>query len=231
MSGFDKIVTVAIAGLTLALGAGAVSAQDAKKGAGSNPAGAAWSAATTPETSTLDAKQTEIVKRVGVYFNDLANMRGSFVQTSADNKRMRGKFYVKKPGRFRFDYALPSKQVILSDGRFLRIYDLDLDKEDPFELDNTPFRILLKADVDLLRDARINEAQEADDVIIVALQDKSPDTPGRIKVVLVKKPVLELKEWVTTDAQGLDTRMELSDINRSDDIDVGLFKPLQLKQK
>ena len=54
---------------------------------------------------------------------------------------------------------------------------------------------------------------------------------GRIKVVLVKKPVLELKEWVTTDAQGLDTRMELSDINRSDDIDVGLFKPLQLKQK
>jgi len=180
---------------------------------------------------TLDAKQTEAVNKVSAYFAELRNLRGSFVQTGADNKRMRGKFYVKPPVRFRFDYAAPSKQVIVSDGNLLAIQDHDLNNEDVVQLDQTPFRVLLRKDVDLIRDARIVEVQEADDVIIVALQDKSPDVAGRIKLFMVKKPALELKEWVTTDAQGLDTRVELSDINRADEIDAGLFKRQPLTKK
>ena len=228
MARIFRTVTVA-AGLSLLLGIATLSAQDAKKGpTPANPVGAGnWSAKATPEASgglTLDARQTAVVKQVEAYFNALENLRGSFVQTTADNKRMRGKVFVKKPGRFRFDYALPSKQVILSDGRFLAIQDHDLGNEDVVELDNTPFRLLLRKDVDLLRDARINEVQEADDLLIVSLQDNSPDTPGRIKLILLKKPQVELKEWVTTDAQGLDTRIELTDVNRTEDIDATMFK-------
>ena len=37
-------------------------------------------------------------------------------------------------------------------------------------------------------------------------------------------PRLELKEWVTTDAQGLDTRLEVSGLVTSEEIDVALFK-------
>jgi len=221
-------VRVAAAGLGLTLCSAALSAQEAKKGVAPNPAGAGtWNANVAPEPSgsiTLDEGQTAIIKRVDAYFNELANLKGSFVQTSADKKRMRGKFYLKKPGRFRFDYALPSKQVILSDGKFLRIQDHDLGNEDAIELDQTPFRILLRKDVDLLRDARISEVQEAPDLIVISLQDKSPDSVGRIRLILVKKPGLELKEWVTSDAQGLDTRIELADLDKSEDIDASLFK-------
>lgn len=206
-----------------------VLAQDAKKGPGPNPVGAGdWGKGTKVEPNaaavTLDPKQVEAVQKVSAYFAELKNLKGSFVQTGADNKRMRGKFFVKPPGRFRFDYASPSKQVIISDGNLLAIQDHDLKNEDVIQLDQTPFRILLRKDVDLLRDARIGEVQEAEDVIILTLQDKSPDAPGKIKLFLVKKPQLELKEWVTTDAQGLDTRVEVSDLNRTDEIDAGLFK-------
>lgn len=233
----SRIATLA-AGLSLLVAVGAAAAQDAKKGpAPANPVGAGnWAATATPQaaapgTITLDPKQTAVVKQVEAYFNALENLRGNFVQTTADNKRMRGKFFVKKPGRFRFDYNLPSKQVIISDGKFLAIQDHDLGNEDVVELDNTPFRILLRKDVDLLRDARINEVQEADDVLIVALQDKSPDTPGRIRLIMLKKPQVELKEWVTTDAQGLDTRVELSDVNRTEDIDANMFKRQPMVKK
>lgn len=173
---------------------------------------------------TLDDKQTGMVKRVSVYFNELNNLKGSFVQTGADRKRMKGKFHLKRPGRFRFDYALPSKQIIISDGQSLAIQDLDLNNEDRIELDQTPFRLLLRKDVDLLRDARIIDAQEADDLLILSLQDKDPDAPGRIKLFLTTKPGLELKEWVTTDAQGLDTRVEIADLNKAEEIDAKLFK-------
>ncbi len=138
---------------------------------------------------------------------------------------LRGKFYVKRPGTFRFDYNLPSRLVILSDGDYMVIQDLDMKTDDRVELDQTPFRVLLRKDVDLLRDARILEVKEVDDVIVLALQDKNPDTPGRIKMFLAKKAGLELREWITTDSQGLDTRVELSEVNKADDLDPGLFKP------
>lgn len=220
------LATVAAAGIwagaTLLGGAGAFAQ------AAANPAGA-WDAKVAPEKAgtsgvALDEKQTELVKKVSGYFNDLKGLKGAFVQTGADKKRMRGKFYVKRPGKFRFDYALPSKQIIISDGEYLAIQDLDLNNEDRIALDQTPFRLLLRPDVDLLRDGRIVEAQEADDLMIVALQDKNPDTPGRIKLFLATKPELELKEWVTTDAQGLDTRVEVSELVKAEDLDANMFK-------
>ena len=72
--------------------------------------------------------------------------------------------------------------------------------------------------------ARILEVQETEDLVIVSLQDKSPDAPGRIRLFLVKSPALELKEWVTNDAQGLDTRVEVSNLNKTDEIDAAVFK-------
>jgi outer membrane lipoprotein-sorting protein len=227
-------IVFAAAGLA-AMSAGAF-AQEVKK-PDAPVVGGGWSAPTTkPADSTtakvFDAAQIETIKKVSGYFNTLDNLKGTFVQTNAANKRERGKFYVKRPGRFRFDYALPSKQIIISDGKYLAIQDLDLKNEDTYELDNTPFRLLLRKDVDLMRDALIGEVQEADDLIVISLKDKSPDAPGAIKLFLAKKPTLELKEWVTSDAQGGSTRVEVSELNKTEAIDDKLFvKEMLVKQK
>jgi outer membrane lipoprotein-sorting protein len=197
--------------------------------------GGGWVQEVAPANGTtgiaLDAKQTELVKTVSSYFADLKGLKGNFVQTGADKKKLKGKFFVKRPGKFRFDYALPSKQIIISDGEYLAIQDLDLNNEDRVALDQTPFRLLLRKDVDLIRDAKITEVQEADDLIVLGIQDKSPDTPGKIKIFLATKPSLELKEWVTTDAQGLDTTVEVSETVKTDEIDANLFKIQQLGTK
>lgn len=176
----------------------------------------------------LDERQTTTVKKVSKYFESLQNLKGSFVQTGADRKVMRGKFFMKRPGRFRFEYARPSLQVIISDGEYLAIQDHDLNNEDRISLDQTPFRMLLRRDVDLIRDARIVEVQEADDLIVLSVQDKNPDAVGRIKLFFATKPELELKEWVTTDAQGLDTRVEVGVLDRKQENEDSLFiiKPM-----
>ena len=172
---------------------------------------------------TLDAKQLEAVKSVTAYFNDLKNLKGNFIQTNGAD-RLRGKFFVKRPGRLRFEYNLPSKQLIVSDGEYVAIQDLGMNTDDRISLEQTPFRMLLRKDVDLMRDARILDVQEADDLIIVILQDKSPDAPGRIKLFMTRAPQMELKEWVTTDSGGKDTRVEVSNLVKSEEIDVGVFK-------
>lgn len=187
-----------------------------------------WAGTINPAQDTTAAPFTEIqaaaVEKVSNYFNELKNLKGSFLQTDPDQKQMRGKFFVKRPGRFRFDYGAPSLKVIISDGRWLAIQDHDLNTEDVYELDNTPFRLLLGEDVDLARDAHIIDVQEADDVIILTMQDKDPDAPGRITLFMTKQPELTLKEWVTVDAQGLETRVQLSSLDTTEDLDPSLFK-------
>lgn len=188
-----------------------------------------WNQTVTKEPDApgqeFDARQLSLIQTVSTYFNQLGDMKGNFVQLSADNKRLRGKFYLRRPGQFRFEYNLPSKQIVLSDGKYLVIQDLDLKTDDRWSLDQTPFRVLLRSDVDLLRDARILEIGETEDRIIVALQDKSPDTVGRIKLFLQKTPTVELREWITTDSQGLDTRVELNEFAKAENLDPKLFAP------
>ncbi len=204
-------------------------AQNPGKPAGSSPLGnPSWNTDVKPESTiagiALDPQQIETVGKVSRYFNNLENLRGTFVQTTADNKRMRGTFFVKRPGRLRFEYNRPSRQLIVSDGKMLAIQDLEVQSDDRIALDQTPFRLLLRKDVDLLRDASIIEVQEAEDLIILALQDKSPDAPGQIRLFLTKAPELELREWVTTDSHGADTRVEVANLARPEDLDTELFR-------
>jgi outer membrane lipoprotein-sorting protein len=217
---------LAIAGAALACTA-AGAEEEKKAGGEAVGVGSGWSAEVAPSGTrciTLDEQQAATVKLVSDYFAGLGSLKGAFVQTGADTKRMKGKFYLQRPGKFRFEYALPSKQLIVSDGEYLAIQDLDLNNEDRVELDQTPFRLLLKKEVDLVRDACINEVQSAEDLIVVALEDRSPDTPGRIKLFLAAKPAVELKEWLTTDAQGQPTKVEISELDKADDLKPELFK-------
>jgi outer membrane lipoprotein-sorting protein len=195
-----------------------------------NPVGAhGWTQSVSKEAvvggEELDKRQLALIAKVSAYFNQMSDLQGVFVQTSADDKHARGKFYFKRPGKFRFDYGPPSKLVVLSDGEYLAVQDHDLKTDDRVALDQTPFRVLMRKDVDLLRDAHILEVKDVDDVIVLSLEDKNPDNPGRIQLYLAKKPNLELKEWVTTDTQGLETRVELTEITRVDNLDPSMFKP------
>jgi len=220
-------VAVAFAALALVT-ASSLSAQESKpKAPTAKPAAAGvdgWQTEKDARGITLDERQTEVVKQVSKYFSDLKTLKGSFVQTQNNTKPMKGKFFVMRPGKFRFDYSAPSKQIIVSDGEYLAIQDLDLNNEDRVALDQTPFRLLLRKDVDLLRDALIVEVSQSDDVMVVAIQDKSPESPGRIKLFMSTKPNLELKEWVTTDAQGIDTRIQIADIASGAELDAKMFK-------
>jgi outer membrane lipoprotein-sorting protein len=190
-----------------------------------------WAGEVSPNTAdgvTLNEHQKALVQEVSDYFAKLQGAKGQFIQISADNKRMSGEFFVKRPGRFRFDYAPPSRQIIVSDGVYLAIQDLDLNNEDRVALDQTPFHLLLRKDVNLLRDAKITEAHQDGDQIVIGIEDKDDASSGKIKLYFATKPTLELKQWVTTDAQGLNTRIELSELVKTDDIDGKLFKIQQL---
>jgi outer membrane lipoprotein-sorting protein len=211
-------------------------AQDAKKPQASNPVAVATpSGQAVPNNiafggERLSKLQVDAVQKISLYFNQLTTLKGTFVQTSADGKRQRGKFYIKRPGLFRFDYSLPSKLVIVSDGKYVAIQDHDLGTDARWDLEYTPFRMLLRKDVDLLRDAYFFDVRDTAEAIAISVVERGAGESGRISLVFAKSPSLQIKEWTAKDAQGLDTRIVLSDLARPDHLDPGLFNPATTAQ-
>lgn len=195
------------------------------------PASPAAPQAETTEQPTLGArppivlspKQIGLLAQINEYLNSLQNIEGRFVQTDHRNEETKGRFYVRRPGRLRFDYSAPSRLRIVSDGEYLSIEDHDLKTVDKFPLDATPIQLLLGQDVNLTRDAVILDMRQDDTAVVVTLRDKHGSAAGQLQLFF-RLPELELYEWVITDAQGLDTRIELADLQKSEEKAEDFFK-------
>jgi outer membrane lipoprotein-sorting protein len=177
--------------------------------------GASWQAAVEAAkapTPLIGAEQDAAVKRINAYFNGITNLQGSFEQTDPDNKHSTGRFYVQRPGKIRFDYAPPSALRIVADGHSLAIEDSDLKTIEKYPIDSTPFRLLLAKSVDLARDARIIGVESQEGSLDISLEDKTGNSAGQIKLFFDTDPELALREWLITDAQGLTTKVTVSNI-------------------
>ena len=177
-----------------------------------------------PQTSQFTAapEQTAIVEKINAYFNDMTNLEGDFLQTDADNKSRKGKFFLERPGKVLFDYSLPSKQKIISNGKYLAIEDHDLNTTDRYPLDATPFRLLLKERVNLAEDAHIAALDVGKDIVVLTVEDKEARGGGQIRLFF-DWPEIQLREWIITDAQGLNTRIELASLESNKEVDPKLF--------
>ncbi len=211
--------------------AAAAPAASAQKPASPMGAGTAWQAkpqqsepapVPAPEPAVLQESDQVIVTKINDYFNNLTDLQGEFIQTDPDTKQRHGKFYFQRPGKARFDYAPPSGLRIISDGSNLVIEDHDLNTSERYPLDVTPFKLILSDKVDLANDAHILSVEQGPDMFIISVEEKGSTGSGRIRLFFNKADT-SLKEWIITDAQGLDTRIEVSNIELNKKISENYF--------
>ena len=65
--------------------------------------------------------------------------------------------------------------------------------------------------VDLANDAHVLGVEQGPDMFILTVEEKDANGSGRIRLFFNKADTT-LKEWIITDAQGLDTRIEVSNL-------------------
>jgi outer membrane lipoprotein carrier protein len=76
------------------------------------------------------------------YLSGLASWTADFEQTIDDGhgnilRSAAGRLYLERPGKFRWDYAKPSEQVILADGKQIWFYDKDLAQANVRDMDTS----------------------------------------------------------------------------------------------
>ena len=171
------------------------------------------------KSSFLDPIQLEAVNAVNAYLNNIEHMEGDFIQINPDSTISEGRFYIRRPGKFRFDYTQPDSLLVVSDSIWLGIIDRELDTLDRYPIRYSPHYVLFKDNVNLLEDARILGINFFEKFLVLSIEGLTDEEIGEITLhfhvrdsITESNTNLELYEWYTIDAQGLETNVKLSNV-------------------
>ncbi len=183
----------------------------------------ALATALLPASAALGAVAQADLMRISNYLNGVGTMEGTFVQVGPDGDLSEGQFYMRRPGRIRFEYDPPNPTLIVADGFWVGVYDTRDNTLDRFPLSETPLDLLLRDRVDLRSEGAIQSIERSDGQLRVRAVDPDAPNQGSITMVFNDNP-LELVQWIVTDDQGLTTTVALSEVRRNVDLKPQLFR-------
>jgi outer membrane lipoprotein-sorting protein len=180
--------------------------------------------APVPTTAAFTPAQRAQVDKASAYLSGMQQLVGNFIQVGPDGSRVRGEFYIQKPGKVRFEYDPPSPIEIIADGQSVVVRDRKLATQDLYPLSQTPLRFLLSERIDLLRDTNVVGVRSDDTFVTVVIEERQPLVGTSRLVMMLGAKDYQLKQWTITDPQGYDTTVAVSNLDRSKRPDPGLFK-------
>jgi len=162
------------------------------------------------------------LQNISSYFNTIRTMQGQFIQIGPNGERSEGTFYLSRPGKVRFRYQPPVRVDVVSDGKSLSVEDKKAGTQDLYPLSKTPLKTLLADHIDLAQMRIVGDLREEGDLISVELAEPSFGD-GKL-TLMFDKTTYELRQWVVTDAQGLNTSVALYNVTTGEPIDPQLFR-------
>ncbi|MGD1984828.1 MAG: outer membrane lipoprotein carrier protein LolA [Chromatiaceae bacterium] len=163
------------------------------------------------------------------FLDNLETLQAKFEQSVLDTEnatvgQLHGLFLLQRPGRFRWDYVAPNKQVILADGRDVWIIEEELKHVtrhlQRFALRGTPAAFMV-VDAQVEDDFEIVEIGERLGMQWLELIPRDPDSDfNRVLLAFVGE---ELRHMELNDKFGQISRFRFFDVQRNIPIDSELF--------
>lgn len=180
-------------------------------------------AALSPAMAALDANAQAEVKRITDYWNSIQTVQGQFSQVDSKGGQSFGDFFIKKPGRFRFDYRPPEELTVVADGYTVAVEDRKLETQDRYPLVQTPLSVLVDENVTLQRnDIQILDVAKKDGAVTIHMKSLKKDAEGEI-VIAFADADLTLQYWVVRDPAGTQVTVRVSGVQLQADIDSEKF--------
>lgn len=168
-----------------------------------------------------DASDAQAIADASAYLSALDSMQGDFLQVGPDGSVTEGKFYLRRPGRLRFEYNPPENLLVVADGTWVAVKDSAAPAQ-RYPIASTPLGLILAQNVDLTNSARVLKVENQPGALLVTLADRAGEAPGQITLIF-DQPRMQLRQWVVTDAQGLQTTVALRNIQTGVRADNALF--------
>lgn len=181
-------------------------------------------AAEKPAADTRSREeQSADIARVEAYLSTISSIVANFSQTSADGSAGTGKFYLKRPGKMRWQYNPPTPILLVSDGKTVTYYDAGLDQISYIGVDDTLAGFLAKREIKLESEStKLTKFEVGGDVVRATIIQRKKPTEGSLTLEFSEKP-LELKKMIAVDATGNETRVSLENAQFGPVLDDKLF--------
>ena len=200
-----------------------VSRRQLALGAGALAAFAALPASAFSQ-SNLSADDRAVLQQAQTYLQGLTSAQGDFVETGPGGQVRRGKFWLQRPGRMRFEYADPAGLLVVSNGSNVMRYDPRLEVFRQVPLSQTPLSTFLAREVRLDQGVRIDRVTRmASGAYAITARDSRRPNDGQVILAFAGNPV-RLQEWTITDAQGARTRTQLTTLRNAPGLAASLFQ-------
>lgn len=161
------------------------------------------------------------LSEASAYLTSLESMQGDFLQVGPDGSVAEGRFYLRRPGKLRFEYEPPENLLVVADGTWVAVKDSSAAAQ-RYPIASTPLSLILGKNVDLAEEARVLNVEEQPGSLLVTLADRSGEAPGQITLIF-DRPKMQLRQWVVTDVQGLQTTVALRNVETGIRADNSLF--------
>ena len=177
---------------------------------------------------SLSADNKKTLKQIEAYFNSITTLQARFLQVASTGAMTQGTLSLKRPGRMRFEYDAPSPILLVSNGTWLVFQDNELEQTTHVPLGSTPLSVLVEDPVDLETDIEVLDVRRNPGVIRLLMRMRDDPEAGLVQMVFSHSP-LALRQWVITDAQGVEVKVALLETRRGMALKNDLFKPQDFK--
>jgi len=167
------------------------------------------------------AEREQAIAMANRYLNSFSRLQARFTQSSPGGGRASGTLYIQKPGRMRFQYDPPAQLLVVSDGSVVAVRDNELRTTERTPLRSTPLNLILGANIDLERQARVLRVSQSGPWQMITLRDRGGQMDGQITLQFNGGA---LRSWDVIDATGARTRITLSNITEPASLDRDLFR-------
>ncbi len=176
-----------------------------------------------PETEISAAEEASLTQSVERYLNSLSTLQSTFTQTAADGTLVSGTFYLKRPGRLRFEYDAPIEDYIVADGLFIHYWDAELEEHNNAPIGSTLADFLLTEKIKLSGDLTVSDIRELNNgKISVTLRQTEDPNAGKLALMLSQNP-MQLEKWRIVDPTGAMTEVALNNIQTGQKLPATLF--------
>ena len=160
------------------------------------------------------AAENPDLAKVQAHVTAVDTMTANFVQTDAKGRSAAGTLQLKRPGRIRFQYGSGDLLLVGTGGKLIFL-DYQVGQKNSWDLDKTPLGILLSANPDLKRIARV-QSNPDQRILVVRAKDPNHAEFGTLVLAFLRSQAapggLQLYGWTAIDAQNKRTTVKLSDV-------------------
>ena len=163
------------------------------------------------------------VPEIEKYLNSLRTLQARFVQTNPNGSIIQGTFYVRRPGRLRFEYDPPSQLKIVADGFQVTMWDPTTKDFGQWPIGWTAASFLVKDPLSLSGDLRVEKLERVNGLIEATMSQAKKPQDGKVIVRFVENP-LTLRGWTIIDNRGQQVTVALTGMQTGMQLADSLFK-------